>query len=346
MTENIFSGIDLYRLIFDNSPEAIVLLDMTGRMMAANGRLYDWLGTRPDEVIGKNVVNMHFLPIKSKAIVAQKMAARLSGQEVKAYDLEFLDSNGQIKIGRVIGTEIKSKEGKTIGDLVMISEVTEIKKAQDKQLKKEKTLEALNFAAEKFLSGSDWEVNISEILKRIGEASEVSRVYIFENNRSEGGSAFVSSQKYEWVNSGIKAEIGNKKLQNVDLKSSGFERWMHILGKGDIVSGNVSEFPKSEQEFLESQDIKSILVVPIHVSSVFWGFIGFDECVNEKIWTAEEEDVLGLAAKLLGSAISLQNANKILKAKKEEFENLNKIMVDREIKMIELKDKLKKYENF
>lgn len=137
-------GQNIYKLIFDHSPEAIVVLDSVGRFIAANGRLYDWIRIKPEDAIGKNILTMRFLPAKSKAIVAAKFAQRIAGADIDPYDLEFFDKDGLTKVGRIIGTPIRDNNGKIIGDLVMISEVTEIKKVEYALQEKVKELEQLN----------------------------------------------------------------------------------------------------------------------------------------------------------------------------------------------------------
>jgi PAS domain S-box-containing protein len=137
-------GHNIYKLIFDHSPEAIVLLDPGGRFVAANGRLNDWLGVSAEDHIGKNILEVSFLSVKSKAIVAEKFAERMLGGDMPAYELEFIDKEGKTKIGRIIGTPIKDSTGKVLGDLVMISEVTELKKAEDELKEKVDELARLN----------------------------------------------------------------------------------------------------------------------------------------------------------------------------------------------------------
>ena len=43
-------------------------------------------------------------------------------------------------------------------------------------------LEAVAFAANRFLNAASWEQVVQEVLERIGNVTAVSRVYIFENN--------------------------------------------------------------------------------------------------------------------------------------------------------------------
>ena len=56
-------------------------------------------------------------------------------------------------------------------------------------------LEAVSFAAEKLLSGGEWEESIASVLERLGLSMSVSRAYIFENNPGHDGD-LLTSQRY------------------------------------------------------------------------------------------------------------------------------------------------------
>ena len=46
-----------------------------------------------------------------------------------------------------------------------------------------------------------------------------------------------------------------------------------------------------------------MLVVPVMVESLWWGFMGYDECTQERDWFPAEIDALKTAADTLGVAI-------------------------------------------
>lgn len=127
-----------YRTIFELSPEAIVLLDKKGNLLDVNGRIYDWLGYKPEEVIGKNLSELPFLPEESKTKVIEKFSLRMSGKKIPSYEIEFTTKDGGKCIGNILATPIKDENGKIIGDLVMITDVTERKKMEEMLFQQEK----------------------------------------------------------------------------------------------------------------------------------------------------------------------------------------------------------------
>ena len=79
------------------------------------------------------------------------------------------------------------------------------------------------------------------------------------------------------------------------------------------------EFPESEQPELRAQDILSIALVPIFVEGRWWGLIGFDECVEEREWSASEVGALGAAAGTLGAAIRRRRTEEQLRGSEERY---------------------------
>jgi GAF domain-containing protein len=83
----------------------------------------------------------------------------------------------------------------------------------------------------------------------------------------------------------------------------------------------VQDFPENEKKVLESQNIRSLLVLPISSEGHFWGFIGFDDCHSDRIWTSTDVSILQAAAFSIGGAISRKHAEDDLREAKEEAES-------------------------
>ena len=108
--ENI--EISRLRAIFNNSPEAIVLLEKNGNVIDLNSRVFDWLGYHPEEIIGKNFKDLPFLTLISKAKIAKNLLLRLSGKIIPPYELEFIEKTGKIRIGLISVSTIKNENSK------------------------------------------------------------------------------------------------------------------------------------------------------------------------------------------------------------------------------------------
>ena len=179
-------------------------------------------------------------------------------------------------------------------------------------------LNAVHLFSERFLRMPLSESSLEPILKTLGHATEVSRVYIFKNRTRKDGT-LVTSQRHEWVAPGIKPQLDNSNLQEVPLVEAGFKRWVETLGSHELIYGHVNEFPEPEKEFLSDQEIISIMVAPIFVGKDWWGFIGFDDCLLAREWSPVEIEALKTAANVLGAAIQRTQAEKALLESEEKY---------------------------
>lgn len=167
---------------------------------------------------------------------------------------------------------------------------------------REDILNTIAQSAADILKSEEWEEAVNDIIKKIGVITKVSRVYLFENHKDSSGVIY-SSQKFEWVAENIASQIDNSELQNMPLEKAGYRRWIKLLSRGEIIKGEVNDFPESERELLKSQEILSIIVLPVFVNKKWWGFIGFDSCDKTRKWSKTEESALKTTANLIGSAI-------------------------------------------
>ena len=186
------------------------------------------------------------------------------------------------------------------------------KRAAEALHQRDAILEAISFAAARFLNVGSWSEDVQQVLARLGSATRVSRVYIFENSPGASGE-LLTSQTYEWVAEGIRPEIDNPQVQHLSYRTSGLRRWETALRSGEAIHGHIRDFPPAERDILLSQGIVSIVVVPIMVGTEWWGFVGFDECTREREWSRSEIDALRTAADTLGTAVQRQRAQEILR---------------------------------
>jgi len=104
-----------------------------------------------------------------------------------------------------------------------VRDITQQKKVEQALRRRDAILEAVNFAAERFLQAETWEVHIQVVLERLGQAAQASRAYLFENHLGADG-ALLSSLRYEWVAPGMRPQVEDTALQGMPYQESGFGR--------------------------------------------------------------------------------------------------------------------------
>ncbi|MDR1747729.1 MAG: sensor domain-containing diguanylate cyclase, partial [Spirochaetaceae bacterium] len=133
----------------------------------------------------------------------------------------------------------------------------------------------------------------------IAEATRADRVYIWENYVNDG--ELYCYQVYEW-SMGAEPQQGNDLIQGISYRDI-LPSWEKAFLQRKCINGIVRELATSEYDILTQQGIISILVVPIYLKEQFWGFVGFDDCHNERQFSKKEEEILRSASELIANAL-------------------------------------------
>jgi signal transduction histidine kinase len=173
-----------------------------------------------------------------------------------------------------------------------------------------------------FLEYSNWTLALNQVFALVGEHVHVDRIYYFENHRDSITGEELISQRFEWVKNGIEPMIDNPDLQNLPIEI--VADFMLTLQNNQPFKAIVREMPDGNtKEILSSQDILSILVLPIWIEGKVYGLIGFDDCTSERGWGEEELNFLQSTTSNLSTAISRRNAMLEVEKKAKELERIN-----------------------
>jgi len=141
---------------------------------------------------------------------------------------------------------------------------------------------------------------IAAVLERIGRASSVSRVQLYVNEEQADGR--ISPRLWlEWDAPGIASATPLKHERSDDTWDR--DRLFAALAKGEALGLLTRDAPEPLRGHLRLIDIKSVLLVPVFVDGKWWGQLGFDDCENERVWSAIEIDTLKTLAELIGASL-------------------------------------------
>jgi diguanylate cyclase (GGDEF)-like protein/PAS domain S-box-containing protein len=175
--------------------------------------------------------------------------------------------------------------------------------------RRDKLLEAVAIAAKELLRSSDLAVALPKVIESIGQVTGADRAHIFLIDGAGGKGQIL--QHSVWIRPGIATppefQHATEPLTNVGLQS-----WIPRLARGEIIVGHVREFAPPIRAFFELGDVKSILCVPIFADGHWRGLIGFDDCRDERVWSAAEIDAIGTMAELIGAAVARTSHSKKL----------------------------------
>lgn len=242
----------------------------------------------------------------------------------EGWDLELIiiTAKGNEHWVRTIG-DADLVDGKCVRMYGSFQDIHDLKMAQEKILQKTRQLDVIANFNGRVIKHDDWAQALDESLAEFAEVVDADRAYYFENSTdSETGEQF-SSMLLEWSTEDVTAQIHLPEHQNVPFELMG--GFVESLSKNQLFSAIVSNISNHEfKKLLEGQDIKSVLAVPVFTGNLFRGFIGFDDCRNERKWRDDEISFFQTIAINLGSAIENEDAKESMKELNRSLEQQTK----------------------
>ena len=151
----------------------------------------------------------------------------------------------------------------------------------------------IRFVFRRLYESRDIDTTINELLAFIGTHFNVSRVYIFENNEDNT----TCSNTFEWCNEGIAPQKDLLQKLNYEEDLPG---WKEVYEPtGVLYCSDISELAPHIRDIVEPQGIKSMLHCAILDRGVFRGYVGFDECTANYLWTQGQVSLLQFMAEVL-----------------------------------------------
>jgi len=323
--ERYYKLYSLFRLMSDNMPDMLWAKDLNKNYTFVNKAICEelLLAKNTDEPIGKTLT--YFLD-RIRAGLSDKPEWHTMGMSSRDTDQDIIDSgmplhyfetgyiNGKFFYFDFRKAPIFDDKGVMIGIVGSGRDVTIQKKIEVDIHKRDILLEAIARSTAILLKNEDIDGSIAKVLEILGNATDVNRVYIFKNHYSQNDKILITSQIYEWTNGAVASQLNNPALQN--LSYDVIPEWFDLLSNGNVVAKIVKDMSGNEKELLERQEVKSALAAPIFSDGQFWGFIGFDDCMNQKEWLPSEKQILAAAASTIGSAyFRKNNRDELIKAK-------------------------------
>ena len=123
---------------------------------------------------------------------------------------------------------------------------------------------------------------IDQTLKIIGETLGLSRTYVFIKDQ---GDTYTNIN--EWCDNGIVPLIGKQRGMTIN------ETWFEAMkSEGLLFTSDFTNLPSIAKEEYNRAGIKATSLIPLWDDNSMIGFVGFDDCVNYRDWSAEEIQML------------------------------------------------------
>jgi PAS domain S-box-containing protein len=283
--------------------------DLTTDEVYFSPRWKEMLGYRDDEL--PNELDAFWSRVHPDDVTALELVHRLYIEGFSSdYELEFRlrHKDESYRWINTRGIAVRDAAGQALRIVGAHQDITDRKRAEQEIFRRDAILEAVRFAAERFLNEDiSWSSGAPAVLERLGRATGVSRVYVFENYTGPDGETW-STNTHEWVARGVSPQIDNPRLKALSFDELRIERWRETFRRGEMLHGHVRDMPAHERPEFEIEGTLSYALVPIYVDGAWWGFFGLDAVDKERDFPASERDALTAAANTLGAAVSRSRA--------------------------------------
>ena len=115
-------------------------------------------------------------------------------------------------------------------------------------------------------------------------------------------------KQYEWLSDKVPPGANSPTAAYFSLET--IPQWDNLFSAGKHINGTLDSFSRAERDILESFSIRSILAIPLFLQKQNWGFVSFDNCIKERIFSENEVSILRSGSLLMANAI-VRDQNRI-----------------------------------
>jgi PAS domain S-box-containing protein len=306
----LLENLSMLRNFIQSTKDGLQVANAEGRIMFMNEEACMRIGIPEDAYTNYSVWD--FEPFFSGPGSWQKHMKEL--KEVNELTIESYNIHlgTQAKIPVEVTVSYKEIGGNPYA-IAVSRDISERKRAERMLIRREKMLSAISKASNILLGSENVYQSISNSLSIIGEAVEVDRTYLFTNH-FDNNLGYVTSQRSEWNSGTSEPQIDNPDLQNIPVDL--FEDSMEVMNRQLPFIRIVRQMSPTSglRALFESQEILSVVIIPIYHEDYFWGFVGFDDCKEERIWTDAEISILQTYVSGIQNAIDREHKVNLIKS--------------------------------
>ena len=303
------------RLVLQNMPVMMDALDENGTFAVWNRECEKVTGYSAGEIIGAPKA---FDKLYPDAAYREAMLTEWSrrGNDFRNWEWKITAKDGVIKT--VAWSNISARfpipEWKTWGIGVDVTERRQAEAAFEERLRFESLLVKTSSQLIN-LQPSEIDEAINQALDRFGKFIAVDRCFVvrFSSDQTR------MSSTNEWVAAEVKAK--KQSFQNVSIQTL---PWLiEKLRRGEtVVINQIVELPpeaRLERQYMQAENLQSIIVVPMIVSSTILGFIGFNVDRQIRQWSAELSQSLRLIGEIFANTIERGRVQEALRRSEERW---------------------------
>lgn len=309
---------NIFRTIWDNTYDGMRLTDEFGVIVLCNDSFARLFAKTKQDIIGKSISSVY--DTKSNPnIIEEYIQNFVSGNIKSKVEASFSLWNNSIADFEISNTIIEENNRRKYL-LSIFRDITDRKLKEKLLTKKSKLLQGVSRATNTLISNDDEIAGFNMALRVLGEAAEADRVYIYQHMVDNYTNEMFFTPLYEWANHGVLTQITDPNFSKISYSRFSILNIYDSFVRCETLKYLIKDLPVEHQHVFIDRNIKSIILVPILVDRKYWGFIGFDDCHSDRVWTDGEESLLTAMAATIGTVIKRNSTDDQLKRKNEELD--------------------------
>jgi|GEM_PF-1989508 len=324
--------------------DGVIVTDASGKITRLNPRAEKLTGWAAEEALGRALHEVfHIVNAKNGEPVPNPVyrVIKTGRTQGLADDTILVARDGTKRHIADSAAPMRDHEDKMFGVIMVFSDVTERKDAEE-FLKYKLGFEIMladissTFASQ---PSEQLEQSINHALEQIGEFFQIERSYVFQF--SDDGKQM--SNTHEWCAEGTEAQMDRIHSVPVDAFPWLIEQ---IKNRKHVNIPDVDSLPpeaEAEKKEFKSQDIRSLLLIPMMKNGIVFGFLGLDAVKETKIWTENQVMLLTVVAELMSNAYTRKLAEE--KIRYQSFHDgltglYNRVYLEKEMERLDTERQL------
>ena len=207
----------------------------------------------------------------------------------------------------------------------------EVRNQISELIEQDNLLRTLNSAAAMLLAVSPANFNevINTSMKMLARSLAVDHICIWKRPAVPIGETCVYERIFGWFGEPspdnlLDSHVTEQMIRKF-TKVTSVPKWEDSFSRGESLNGSLKNMSPEEQEQLLPYKILSSLAIPVFLEEALWGFVSFNDCHQERIFTADEESLLHSSSLMFIYAFTRNRDEKSLKRRFEQQETMSRI---------------------
>ena len=316
--QKLVSSENIFKAIWENSKDGMRLTDQDGIIVLCNSAFARLFGKSINELVNRPISDLYFEE-KPEVSIANYKQNFIQGMVKDYIESSAILWNRKKLFFEISNSMIDASDGKRFV-LSIFRDISERKVSEELLEKKGRLLQGIAKATNALIIDSAYIDGFNIALEILGEAAEADRVYIYKHMEDDDTGELYFTPVFEWTAEGIYSQLEDNMFGKLSYSRFASLKFYEAFSNGETLKFIIKNLPKEYQDVFIDRNIRSIILVPILIEGAYWGFIGFDECHSDRIWSSDEESILSAMAATIGEVLKKNKFREELIRKNAELD--------------------------